>query len=324
MIRDLHPDNLKISARLVYYELIKRGIEAEVLSTSQSLIRYKVGDKWHFMHSTLSEYGSALALAVTESKWLTSVIGDILGWPQPATKMYSSDDDIKDFLAKYQKIVVKPLDGTHGDGVQINISDFNTAKQAITRAQKYSSEVLLQQMVQGDDVRVLCVDGKFISAVKRLPASVVGDGKSIVRQLIDIENQNPDRAVDYSKNLLKISIPSAEQYMGDKLDSLVPKLGEKVRVVGPANISLGGTVEDITESASQEMIDVAQSVARELKIGICGIDFALNDDDFYLIEVNVNPGIDFHDVFSTHGTNHAVESIVDYILANAKAEEVKL
>ncbi len=310
--------DLKLTARLICEEMISRGIEVEVISHNPSLVRYKIDGDWHFLHSTIGERDSALASTIASDKFLSAKVFEIFGWKHPDTALYSDESSLVEFLESNQTIVIKPLDGAHGNGVSVNISSLEGAKAAIEKAKILSNQVLLQRMVSGDDYRLLCVGGKFVAAMKRTPASVVGDGRSTILELIESENRNPRRGSDnYEKPMVKISVERAREYVGaDKMNS-VPEPGERVRLSAPANISLGGTATDVTDHLPSEMVEVAKDVSSKLKAGACGVDFMWDgaSQDFYLIEVNTNPGIGNHDMgYDMAKPRGAAKAIVDYLL----------
>ena len=67
-------------------------------------------------------------------------------------------------------IIIKLIEGTQGIGVSL-AHDFRTAKQVITEHNKFKKKYLIQEFVKessGQDIRVLVVGGKAVSAMKRI------------------------------------------------------------------------------------------------------------------------------------------------------------
>ncbi|PID32888.1 hypothetical protein CR956_00130 [Candidatus Saccharibacteria bacterium] len=319
-MRTLQLEDLKFTARTICKEMMSRGIKVEVISTKPSLVRYEIDGKGHFLHSTISEYSPALASEIANNKMLSSRVFEFYGWNHPETKLYEDDISLNKFIEDNHKIVVKPLDGAHGNGVSVGIGNMEEAKVAIKKAKTFSDNVLLQRMVSGEDYRLMCVDGKFIAAIKRIPASVVGDGESTILELIESENKNPKRGSNnYEKSMLKISVDGASDYIGAENMANIPQLGEKIRLSGPANIGLGGTAVDVTDIIPDDMIKVAESVSSELNIVACGVDFMWDgSNEPYLIEINSNPGIGNHDSDDPAVKSRGVaKAIVDYLVAKA-------
>ena len=74
--------------------------------------------------------------------------------------------------------------------------------------------------MDGNDHRLLCVDGKFVAATERRAASVTGDGESTIAQLIDRENARSARLDTPTSPLGKVVIDeSMERFLSEqKLD----------------------------------------------------------------------------------------------------------
>ena len=50
------------------------------------------------------------------------------------------------------------------------------------------------------------IGGKVAAIAERVPASVVGDGKQTVRQLVDETNADPRRGIGHEKVLTRIAV----------------------------------------------------------------------------------------------------------------------
>lgn len=306
--------DLKITMRLVYYELQKRGIEVKILSTEPSLIEYVYQGQSHLLHSTLGEKEPALAYAIAENKMLTSVICEKMGWSHPASRQYD-EKTAGEFLERYHPVAVKPLNGAHGNGITLGVESKIQLVAAVERAKKFDKKILLQQMVAGEDYRVLCIDGKYAAALQRIPASVIGDGTHSIRELIMEENNNPERGTNYAKALEYIPLETAEAYLGSSIGS-IPGSGEVVRVVGVPNLSSGGRAEDKTAIIPDSMKKMAIDIAKELRMGVCGVDFIWDGQtDPWVIEINANPGIDMHDDPKFGSSQGVIKKLVDYLIA---------
>ncbi len=313
----MNPENLKITTKLVYYELERRGIDVEILSTQLSLLRYtdRQGIS-HYLRSTLSDKENAQAYIVAHNKYLTKIFCERLNIPYPKT--YLSTESYGDIFQESSSVVVKPLDGAHGEGITVGATTNEALEDAISRASKISPKVLIQEQVEGDDYRVLFIDKKYVATIKRSPAEVIGDGHSTVRQLIDIENTNPLRGKNYEKSMEYISIEHATSFLGDKINTDVPAEGEAYRVVGVANLSSGGSAQDATDEIPAVMKEYSEKLVHELDMGICGIDFMWSgreEDTPHIIEINATPGIDMHDDPHFGTPRGAIKAFVDYLLS---------
>ncbi|MCB0933207.1 MAG: hypothetical protein KDB71_15080 [Mycobacterium sp.] len=202
-------------------------------------------------------------------------------------------------------VVVKPLDLDGGLGVAPAIRDRDRLRRAFADANALSpGNVLVEQHVDGDDHRLLVVRGRVIHVARRTAAGVVGDGEQTILQLVDRTNADPRRGTQrYS--LLKALVLDAEA-----LDCLaeqgldphsVPQAGQTVRLSRTANISSGGTADDVTALTHRDNLALAVRAARIIGLDIAGIDFlcpditrSWRDVGGVICEVNGQPGFRPH------------------------------
>lgn len=148
------------------------------------------------------------------------------------------------------------------------------------------------------------VDGKLAAAAKRTPAHVIGDGKSSVQQLINKINRDPKRGDGHENILTKIHAgPAATIKLSHKNYTLntVLKCNEMLCLDYAANLSKGGTAEDVTNQVHPDVVKVAARVSKITGLDICGIDLMaqtlsrpLAETGGVVIEVNAAPGFRMH------------------------------
>ncbi|OGK33148.1 hypothetical protein A3E10_01095 [Candidatus Roizmanbacteria bacterium RIFCSPHIGHO2_12_FULL_37_23] len=164
------------------------------------------------------------------------------------------------------------------------------------------------------------VGDKISAVVERIPAHVVGDGKSTIRTLIKKFNTNPLVGEKYEKPMCKIRInfelSRTLKKGGWKLSSVIAK-NETVFLKQNANISAGGISKDVTEVVNQNSRLLALRAAKSLGMEFCGVDIIYNPKtrQSYVLEVNDCPGIDIHH-FPVMGEPQDVASdIIEYIVS---------
>jgi cyanophycin synthetase len=309
-------DQLKVSTRVIYDELLKQGSSVDIIDNSSSLLEYtdNAGGK-HFLFSTCSDKSSATGLIIAKSKAKSVIIAERIGVPTPSQMTCRDIREVRKFHTEHARIVIKPAFGSGGTGVSTNIKTDEALERAYHYAKTHSHLVIAQQHIIGDDVRLLIIDGKFCSAVIRKPAYVIGDGIATIEELINIANADLSRNDDTQSSLMHINTNAARRFLGDTMYTVAPA-NKTVRVVGPANVSLGGSLHEATTVVSQEMITDAEAISNTLDLGICGVDMMWDrkTNKHYFIEANVTPGIDIHnDPFSGTSSN-AVELYVRWLL----------
>jgi cyanophycin synthetase len=298
---------------MIYAEIIRRGLEVEIISAESSLLRFRHGDRWRLLRSTLSDRENALSFIIARNKEMTADICEYLNILHPRSMIVKRGDTVAEFIRDFGPVVIKPVNGAHGHGVTLDVASEMQLWESYGHAE--SESVIMQQMVKGDDYRVLMIGGRYVAAIKRIPASIIGDGVSTIRQLIIEENLKPERGRNYTTGKEEIPLELAERYLGERIDHEVPGPMQPVRVIDVPNLSAGGDAIDVTDTVPEEMIAAAKKIVTELQMGVCGVDFVWDGTGRpYLIEINATPGIDMHDD-SRYGTPRgAVSAFVDYLL----------
>jgi D-alanine-D-alanine ligase-like ATP-grasp enzyme len=125
----------------------------------------------------------------------------------------------------------------------MHILSIHELKKKLKSAFKVYSRLIIQEEIQGDEIRVLVAKGRVLLARNRVPAAVIGDGKHSIRKLIAIENQsNPYRGEGYEKPLAFIKIDKElRSYIHKKKLKLrsIPKTGQYIQLRGNSNIGSG-------------------------------------------------------------------------------------
>lgn len=215
-------------------------------------------------------------------------------------------DACKKLIDKYSKIVLKPINGSHGINVCMDITDIDSAKNAIAKIRKIDQAlpiVAQQQLESKRDARAICINCKFVAAYSRTPAEVTGDGEHTVEELIDIENETI-RTDAYFSDLSKIDKCAALEYLNEKKD-YIPKLGEKIQVISVCNTGQGGTIKEITNDFPEGLKRLSEKIAKYLELPLIGIDFL----DDYVIEVNKSPAL-YHE---KDGHTTCLEKLAEYL-----------
>ena len=223
-------------------------------------------------------------------------------------------------------LVIKPVNGNHGRGITTNINSMDEALIAFKEAKEISRLVIVEKYITGEDYRLLVIDNKLVAAAKRTPAHVIGDGKSSIQQLVDEVNKDERRGYGHEKVLTEISINSLTIELlkenGMTPETIVPK-GEFVKLKSTANLSTGGTAEDVTDLIHPYNIFMAERISKIIGLDICGIDIMahdltkpLNESGGAVLEVNAGPGFRMHiqptDGLPRNVGGHVVDMLFPY------------
>ncbi len=206
-------------------------------------------------------------------------------------------------------VAVKPVSGHKGIGVTADIQSETELETAYQRAVDAVSEgekaaIIVENSIAGHDYRLLCVNGRFVAAIERQPASVVGNGRSSIRELIERENCSPQRSDTPTSPMGKIQTDeSMHLYLEEQgldLDSVIQS-DRTVYLRKVANLSSGGFSIDATDKVHPDNIILAQDVAQHFRLTCMGIDIITADvaqswkqSNFGIIEINAAPGVYMH------------------------------
>ena len=123
------------------------------------------------------------------------------------------------------------MDGNHGKGASINVTNWEDAVAGLAFAKEYSKRVIVEKFITGFDFRVLVIDNKLVAAAKRVPAHVIGNGTDNIQQLIDITNLDPRSGYGHENVLTQIDVDRDTEDLLEKLSytlETIPRIGEIV------------------------------------------------------------------------------------------------
>ena len=80
-------------------------------------------------------------------------------------------------------VVTKPYNGNHGRGISIRLTTEEEVAQGYLVAREHSRSVIVETFLEGDDHRLLVVNGELVAATRRTPGHVVGDGRQNIIEL---------------------------------------------------------------------------------------------------------------------------------------------
>jgi cyanophycin synthetase len=292
------------STGCIVEEAAKRNIPYIRLNR-QSLVQLGYGVNQKRIRATIASTTSNIAVEIACDKEETKILLEAAEIPVPRGMVIRTEAGLEDAVKKYgYPLVIKPIDGNHGKGNTTNINNWEQATKALAAAKNYSRSVIVERFITGFDFRILVIDGKFICAALRTPASVVGDGIHNIQWLVDEVNKDPRRGYGHEKVLTQITLDQFSEKMlndiGYSLDT-VPAKNERVLLKPTANLSTGGTSTDVTDEVHPENIFMCERIARIVGLDICGIDIMakdlhtpLSESGGAVLEVNAAPGFRMH------------------------------
>lgn len=304
-MREIREDTrLGPSTGAIVEEAIRRGIPFIRLN-KHSLVQLGYGVFQKRIRATIASTTSCIAVDIAGDKDETKNLLSKAEIPVPNGILLGRNEPVEDAIrAVGYPMVIKPLDGNHGKGATTNITNKEQALVALEAARQYGRTVICEKFIKGFDFRILVINYKFICAALRTPATVTGDGVHTIRELVDEANKDPRRGFGHEKVLTQITVDGFTMKMLDDagltLES-IPEKGQLVILKPTANLSTGGTSEDVTDQVHPVNIFLAERIARIIGLDICGIDVMatdlktpLRDSGGAVLEVNAAPGFRMH------------------------------
>jgi GNAT-family acetyltransferase (TIGR03103 family) len=315
-------ENLNPYALIIAEEALRRGIRVEVTDAEWGEMRLTVGGRTVLTRESLSEFTTAVALSRCDDKRVTRRIMRRAG-VRVARGALAAEGDLADAAALLRDVgavVVKPARGEQGRGITVGVRDEAGLERAVAYALQFCPDVLVEELVQGDDLRVVVIDRQVVAAAVRRPAEVVGDGRHQVADLVKATSRRRERATG-GESRIPLDDTTAEVVAeaGYAMDD-VPPNGERVPVRRTANLHTGGTIEDVNDRLHPEIAEAAVRAAESLGIPVTGIDFlvpAVDGPDYVFIEANERPGL------ANHEPQPVAERFVDLLFPETRRRPPK-
>lgn len=298
---------LNVNARWVAREAIDQGIPHYRLPGSNSLLQLGQGVHQRRLHGAVTDAINHVAFEWSQDKWQASRMFVNHGLPTTHPSLVSN---IEQARAKAKQlgwpVVIKPRSTNKGVGVTVQIQDEETLRIAFDEAVRCRTGVLIEKHVPGIDHRLLVVGERFVAAAQRRPASIQGDGKKSIAELVDALNLArfqvkapgvylPLVRVELDREVLRVI--NAAGYGPDD----IPPAGAIVPLRSQANLSTGGVSEDITASVHPDNRALAEHAAHLIRLRTAGVDFQTTDITRSwrevggaILEINAGPALWVH------------------------------
>lgn len=289
-IEAVGPTNQSIVA-----EALRRGLE--VTATGSGRVRLR-GRGTYWWKNGVTNFNSPAVRRISPQKEICSRVFRSRGVRAPENAVFANHDAERawGWASHMGAVVVKPYNASKGRGVNIDIRDEKSFKDAFEYVAGTFGDVLVEEFVSGTEHRFYVVDGRVVAVNRRMPANVMGNGDLSISGLITMKNTSckpPHRPLVIGDSELKYL-----QKQGLTPDS-VPACGQRVFLRANSNISTGGDSCDATQDVSAEEVSFVERAAQcwpGLRAG--GIDVLLprepQDNEPTILEVNHAAGIGGH------------------------------
>jgi cyanophycin synthetase len=301
----------------------------------QSLVQLGHGKYQQRIQATVTSSTSHIAVELASDKEETNKILATLGLPVPKQELVQSESQaVRAAKRMGFPVVTKPYNGNHGRGISIRLTTEQEVAHGFAVAREHARSVIVETFLEGDDHRLLVVNGNLVAATRRTPGHVIGDGEHTVEQLVDAVNRDPRRGVGHEKVLTRLELDAQAQKMLEAANlsvQSVPDSGQVVLLRSTANLSTGGTATDVTDVIHPDNREMAERAVRAIGLDVGGVDFLCKDiTESYrtvgggICEVNAAPGFRMH-VAPSEGTPRDVAApVVDMLFPAGSSARVPI
>ncbi|MBN8454251.1 MAG: cyanophycin synthetase [Candidatus Accumulibacter sp.] len=268
-----------------------------------NLVQLGYGARSRRIWTAESDRTSAIAEGISRDKDLAKTLLASCGVPVPEGRLVESATDAWDAAEDIGlPVVVKPSDGNHARGVFTNLMSRAEIESAYVAAVEEGSGVIVERYVRGSEHRLLVIGGKLAAAARGETATVVGDGRSTIDELIDLQiNSDPRRgaAEEFPLDVILLAenpVARLEVARQGFAPDSVPEAGREVLIVRSGNHT-----DDVTDLVHPETAATVALAARIVGLDICGVDLVcedisrpLDEQRGAIVEVNAGPGLLMH------------------------------
>jgi len=343
VVSDIH--GFKLCSYLVALEGYRRGLtlkfykdETELCkldrmnsSTHGKFYSLSSDKQTHYFFRSRGDLVANKTVRICQNKEKTKELLKQSNVPIPLGKEYdiNNREDIISYAESIgYPVVLKPLNGSMGKGVYINLDNKEQLANAIedARSTYRYTDYLLEKYYPGNEYRVYVVGDKVIGATNRVPANITGDGVSSVENLIENKNEERKKNPYLAPKPIKIDyeVKNSLKKLGYDKNS-VPKKGETIYLREKSNLSSGGDSIDATDVLSEEVKQIAVNSLKALpSIPHAGVDIIVDPETNkkgVVLEINATAEIGFHS-FPLKGEARDVPgAIIDYYFPETIGKE---
>ena len=308
------------NSRIILQAAKKLGITARVLDSAKLKIKLTYGAHSHLVHSHSFGLNPHQAILLTRNKLKTLDLLRRHGLPVPSPRTPGFP------------LALKPVSGQKGQHVYL---DIRNQAQLDAALKQISGPTLMQQFIPGKDLRFFVLNNQVIGIVHRQPPTLIGDGHSTIKEVLDQENRRRVKLTQTSGRRLLNRLrhwPRIKWYLklqGLSLESVLPE-DKTIELYPLANFSTGGSAHALTSNqVHSSLISLAQKAVTLTGLTVVGVDMIVKDwhkptsakgrsssgRNAYILEVNSDPSLRLHAWPNTGRPQPVAEKLLQYIFS---------
>jgi hypothetical protein len=225
-------------------------------------------------------------------------------------------------------VITKPNLGSRSRHTTIHINTEKDLLNGFEKAKKLSPLVVIEEELHGSLFRGTLIGGKLAGVVRRDPPAVTGDGIHTLQELLDQENQRPERNGPIFHKIIIDKEANQELARQNIKMADIPEKNKVVTFSQKTSRGCGGTTTEVTDITHPENKEMLEHVAKFLDDPLIGVDFIMKDitkswksePHSGIIECNSLPFIDLHHYVMFGQPNNVAGKLWDLIWPETKME----
>jgi glutathione synthase/RimK-type ligase-like ATP-grasp enzyme len=194
-------------------------------------------------------------------------------------------DAVAAFAACGKPMFCKPNMGARGDFAEI-VTNVDAFRGYIDRVRTRYDAILLQPVIDGDEYRVFCIDGRPVFVTAKAGFTLTGDGARTLGALLREQNDA----------LVAAGISPFDPSVLPGDPNRVPVAGKVIVLPGRRNLSAGGGIATFSTDVPPRLAELTRQAADAVGLRVAGVDIfdvspGRDLSDLTVIEVNGNPSI---------------------------------
>lgn len=244
----------------------------------------------------------------------------------PGGVAFRTKTALKIFNSVVKPVITKPNLGSRSRHTMIHINTEKDLLIGFRKAKKLSPLVIIEEELRGFLFRGTLIGGKLAGVVKRDQPEVTGDGVHTMRELMDKENERPERKGPIFHKIIVDKETEIELKRENITMSDIPEKGRIVTFSQKTSRGCGGTTTEMTDVVHPDNVEMLEHVARFLNDPLIGVDFIIEDvtkswkeeQHCGIIECNSLPFIDLHHYPLFGQPNNIAGKLWDLVLPESK------
>ena len=235
---------------------------------------------------------------------------------------------LKIFNGLTKPVITKPNLGSRSRHTMIHINTREDLMVGFKKAKKLSPLVVIEEELRGFLFRGTLIGGKLVGVVKRDQPEVKGDGMHTLRELMEKENERPERNGPIFHKIIVDKETEIELKRENITLEDIPENGRVVTFSHKTSRGCGGTTTEVSDIVHPDNIEMLEHVGRFLKDPLVGVDFIIEDitkswkeeQHCGIIECNSLPFIDLHHYPLFGKPNNVAGKLWDLVLPESKMD----